>query len=87
MTLDDLNFIKYKTLDCKRFSHWVWLQDRSSGINSKKKKRKKLRSFIESIIDKLSGRWQYQECDNNVYIIKLDNEKDLLVFLLKFKKN
>jgi hypothetical protein len=87
MTLDDLNLLRYKTLECKRFSHWVWLQDRSSGTTSTRQKRKKLRFFIESIIGVLSGRWQYQECDNNVYIIKLNEEKDLLVFLLKFKKN
>jgi hypothetical protein len=87
MILDDLNLIKYRTLECKRFSHWVWLQDRSSGYNSNKTKRKKLRSFIESIIGDLTGRWQYQECDNQIYIIKLDSESDLLIFLLKFKRH
>lgn len=87
MTLDDLNLVKYKTLECRRFAHWVWLQDRSSGTTSNKHKRRTLRQFIESFIGELSGRWQYQECDNNLYIVKLDNQKDLLVFLLKFKKN
>jgi hypothetical protein len=87
MNLDDLNLIRYKTLNCKRFSHWVWLQDRSSGINSNKNKRKKLRIVIESIVGDLTGRWQYQECDHQVYIVKLDLESDLLIFLLKFKRH
>lgn len=87
MTLDDLNLVKYRTLDCQRFSHWVWLQDRSSGSDSGKTKRKKLRKFIESIVGDLTGRWQYQECDNSIYIIKLDQESDLIIFLLKFKKH
>jgi hypothetical protein len=86
MNLEDIRIIKYRILECKRFSHWVWLQDRSSGHNSNKTKRKKLRSFIESIIGNLSARWQYQECDNQIYIIKLDSESDLIIFLLKFKR-
>jgi len=87
MIVDDLNLIKYRTLECKRFSHWVWLQDRSSGHDSGKKKRKQLRVFIESIVGDLTGRWQYQECDHQVYIVKLDLESDLLIFLLKFRKH
>jgi len=87
MTLDDLNLVKYRTLDCQRFSHWVWLQDRSSGVDSNRLKKKKLRSFIASIIGDLAGRWQYQACDHSIYIIKLDKESDLIIFLLKFKKH
>lgn len=87
MNLDDLRLIRYQTLNCKRFNHWVWLQDRSSGISSIKYKKKKFRHYIESIIGNLAGRWQYHWCDDNFFIIKLDHEHDLLVFLLKFKKN
>jgi hypothetical protein len=87
MTFDDLHLAKYQTLDCKRFKHWVWLQDRSSGLISARQKRKNLRKYIESIIGVLTARWQYQECDDHCYIIKLDDERDLVIFLLKFKKN
>jgi len=87
MNLDDLTLVKYRTLECKNFSHWVWLQDRSSGNDPNRIKRKKLRKFIGSIVGDLAGRWQYQECDNHIYIIKLDLESDLIIFLLKFKKH
>lgn len=86
MTFDDLRLVKYQTLECKRFQHWVWLQDRSSGLISSKQKRRNLRKYLESIIGSLTARWQYQQCDQNIYIIKLKDERDLLFFLLKFKK-
>lgn len=86
MNLDDLRLIKYRSLDCKRFKHWVWIQDRRSGSDNKKK-RKILIRYIETILGKLSDRWHYHYSNQNIFIFKLDDEKDLMIFLLKFKSN
>lgn len=85
MTSDDLILKKYLILDCKRFGCWVWLNDIRSGRISNVRKRKTLIKFLETILGPLGQRWQYQLLDWDYYIIKINDEKDLTFFLLKFK--
>lgn len=85
MNHTDLIFVRYITLDCKRFNYWIWFRDLRSGRFSNTKKRKTLIKFVETFLGPLSERWQYEVSDNDYYVIKVTDEKDLIFLLLKFK--
>lgn len=82
MKLDELRLIKHKDVGAKRFGYWVVLQD--SRKVSGKVGRKSLINFVEASLGPLGVKWQY-ELNNRQIILKLDNESDLLFFLLKVK--
>lgn len=83
MTFDDVKLIKHKTTGARRFGYWVQLRDRrpiqeSAGV----KGRKKILGFFEQSLGPLGDKWQYQKYDQE-YIIKLNDERDLLFLLLR----
>lgn len=87
MNLEDIRVIKYHSNLSKRFGHWIFILDRRPQNQSLGKKGKKsLIKYFESLFGILGVRWQYSKSDYG-FIIKLDEERDLLIFLLKFKKN
>jgi hypothetical protein len=86
VTNDDIKINHYSILKAKRFNHWVTIHDlRSSKNGSGKKGRKNFINFFQTILGPLGERWTFQKQDDFLYIIKIDNERDLLFFLLKFK--
>ena len=86
MNSEDIRIIKHHKDLTKGHGHWIFFQDLRPFEQSKGKKgRKNLIKFIESILGPLDQRWRYQS-HHNVYIIQLEDEKDLLFFLLKFKQ-
>lgn len=86
MTFDDVKLIKHQSTGAKRFGYWVHFRDQrpkaqSDGIAGKKS----IRKFLETSLGPMGGKWQYQRFNQSDYFIKLDNEKDLLFLILKFK--
>ena len=87
MILDDIRVVRYYSNLSKRFGNWVFIQDLRSGKSSQGNKgRVNLIRYFESIFGSLGQRWTYQRTDTHTYIIKIDTQEDLLVFLLKFKR-
>jgi len=83
MTFDDVKLIKHKSTGARRFGYWVQLRDRRSVKDSEGTKgRKKMLQFFEQTLGPLGGKWQYQKY-NQEYILKLNDEKDLLFLLLR----
>jgi hypothetical protein len=83
MTFDDITIFHHKRVDTGRFGYWVFIRVKSSKTGQAA--RKSLLSFFEQSLGPLSGRWQYQKHNTADYIIKLDDERDLLLLLLKRK--
>lgn len=85
MTFDDVKLVKHRSTGARRFGYWVQFRDRrplaeSCGIRG----RKIMLKFFEQSLGPLGGKWQYQK-HNQEYIIKLNDEKDLLFLLLRFE--
>ena len=86
MTQDDIRVIRYHRDISRRFGHWVFFQDKrptrdTIGVRG----RKNLIRYLESVFGPLGLRWNYEKTDQVIYILKLDDEKDLVIFLLKYK--
>jgi hypothetical protein len=86
MTFDDVKLIKHQGTGAKRFGYWVHFRDQrppklSDGIAGKKS----IRKFLEVSLGPMGVKWQYQRFNGSDYFIKLDNEKDLLFLILKFR--
>lgn len=86
MTFDDVKLIKHQSTGAKRFGYWVHFRDQrpssqSQGIAGKKS----IKKFLEISLGPMGQKWQYQKFNQFDYFIKLDNEKDLLFLILKFK--
>jgi hypothetical protein len=75
---------KYFSTNSKRFGYWITLY---ADFGGGKPGRKKLINFFETGIGKIGESFQYQRCGDHRYILKLHNEKDALIFLMKFKIN
>ncbi len=83
MTFDDVKLIKHRSTGARRFGYWVQIRDRrhiseSTGV----KGRKKMLKFFEQSLGPLGEKWQYQRYDSE-YILKLNDERDLLFLLLR----
>lgn len=86
MTFDDVKLIKHQSTGANRFGYWVHFRDqRPSSLSEGVKGKKSIIKFIESSLGPLGGKWQYQRFNGNDYILKLDNEKDLLFLILRFR--
>ncbi len=84
MTFDDVKLLRHKSTGARRFGYWVHFRDRrplsqSCGVRG----RKMMLSFFEKSLGPLGQKWQYQKNDQE-YILKLNDEKDLLFLLLRF---
>ena len=86
MISDDVKFVRYHATEAQRFGHWVLFKDYRSGRTSRGRAgRKDLIKFFESSLGPLGERWQYQK-DENYYILKMHNEADVVMFLLRYNK-
>lgn len=85
---DSFRIIKFHKDLSNRFGHWIVFQDMRSGVSkmSGKRARKLFIKEIETLFGPLGGRWQFQADDRSRYILKLDDERDVLFFLLKFNR-
>lgn len=86
MTFDDVRLIKQQRTGAKHFGFWVHFRDQrpnaeSLGIRGKKSMIK----FITECLGPMGTRWQYQRFNQFDYIIKMENEADLLFFVLRFR--
>lgn len=86
MTFDDIKLIKHQSTGAKRFGYWVHFRDQrpyslSSGIHGKKT----IKKFLETSLGPMGLKWQYQRFNQSDYFIKLDDERDLLFLVLRFK--
>lgn len=86
MTQDDIKVIKYHRGISRRYGHWILFQDkRPNNETIGSRGRKDLIRYLESVFGPLGVKWNYEKAHDFVYILKLDDEKDLLIFLLKYK--
>lgn len=84
MTFDDIKLVSHKDTGAKRFGYWVYFRDRRKQTDQLGQRgRKDLINFFESKLGVLGHRWHYQLADSNGIIIKINEEKDFLFFLLK----
>jgi hypothetical protein len=86
MTFDDVKLIKHQSTGARKFGYWVHFRDQrphhlSVGVAGKKS----IRKFLETSLGPMGQKWQYEKFNQFDYFIKLDNEKDLLFLILKFK--
>ena len=87
MTASDIRILDYNKFTSKRFSHWVKFMDlRNHTDTVGRKGRLSLIRYLETLFGKIGLRWQYQKDHNSIIILRFDQETDLLIFLLKFKK-
>lgn len=86
MNQEDIRVVKYLDLKTKRFQYWLTLFDcRGGDYSSGKKGKRTLIKYIESLFGPLGQKWHFERIGEHVYTIKIDQERDLLIFLLKFK--
>jgi hypothetical protein len=81
MTFDDIRILTYKSTSAKRFGYWIFIRDNSSKHG--KAARKSVMTFFEQGLGPMGERWQYQKYNSCDYILKLNDERDFLFFMLK----
>jgi hypothetical protein len=86
MISDDIEIVNYNKHEGNRFQHWINIIDRRSSKFQGKKRRREFLQFMESIFGPVGNKWTYQSLDYNSKILRFDQEQDLLIFLLKFKR-
>jgi hypothetical protein len=82
MTFSDLKIGWHKDTGAQRFGYWISFI--YNGPKQGKAARKSLIHFFEQTLGPMGVRWQYQK-HNYQFILKLDSDKDFLLFLLKLK--
>ena len=86
MTTDDIRVIRYHRGISNRFGHWIFFQDKRPARGTiGTRGRKNLIRYLESVFGPIGVKWNYEKIDQVIYILKLNDEKDLLIFLLKYK--
>jgi hypothetical protein len=84
MSQEKVKIERYLSTDSKNFGYWIMIY---AKFGEGKRGRKRLINFFESSIGKLGESFQYQRYGDHRYILKLHNEKDALIFLMKLKVN
>lgn len=82
MKLNEFRIVSYKNVGTRKFGFWVLIRDR--GKLEGKAARRSLIKFIEASLGPLGNRWQYEKNQREI-ILKFNDERDLLIFLLKAK--
>ena len=86
MTFDDVRLIKHQRTGAQRFGYWVQFRDQRPNSETQGVKGKKsMLKFITQCLGPMGIKWQYQRFDQVNYIIKMDQETDLLFFVLRFR--
>jgi hypothetical protein len=84
---DSFRIIKHYSNISKRYGNWIVFMDmRSDVVREGRKGRKLFIKEVEQLFGPLGLRWQFQQSSDYEYILKLDDERDLLFFLLKFNR-
>jgi hypothetical protein len=85
MNFDDVKLVNHRSTGARRFGYWVQIRDRrpvkdAAGVRG----RKNILNFFSQSLGPLGGKWQYQKIDTE-YILKLNDERDLLFLLLRLE--
>lgn len=83
MTFNDIKILWHRSTDAQRFGYWIMLRNHSSKQG--RAARKEIIAFFQAGLGPMGDRWQYQKCAESDYILKLNDERDFLFFLLKIK--
>lgn len=83
---EDFRIIKYKSVETKKFSFWIHLQDRRApSYRLGARARHNFIKQIECFLGPIGSRWQYSRHGDDIYILKLENDIDLTMLLLRAK--
>ena len=80
----DYRVVRYHSTKAKKYSFWLTV---SSIEHCDRVARKTFIDFVENNLGPIGNRWQYQKISSTRFILKLCEEQDALLFLLKFKKD
>jgi hypothetical protein len=80
----DYKVVRYHSTKAKKYSFWLTV---SSIEYCDRVARKTFIDFVENNLGPIGNRWQYQKISSTRFILKLCEEQDALLFLLKFKKD
>jgi len=83
MTFDDIKILWHRSTGAQRFGYWIMLRNHSPKKGQAA--RKGIIAFFQTGLGPMGDRWQYQKCSSGDYILKLNDERDFLFFLLKIK--
>jgi hypothetical protein len=84
---EDFKFLKYKNVGTRQFSYWLtFLDTRPSNRRYGKRSRKELINFWSYSLGKLGDRWEYSAPGNGEFIIKVHQETDITIMLLKYHR-
>lgn len=84
MTADEFRFIKYVNANTSRFSFWLVFQN--TVLTTSSKHRKDIIKFFTPILGPLGDKWQYER-NFITFCLKLDNEVDAMMMVLRYQKN
>ena len=88
MTHDDLRVIKYVISSARAFRYWILLRDYRPGKRILGRHgRLEFINYFQALFGPIGQKWYYQKLDKHTYIIRLNSEADLIILLLKFKKD
>lgn len=83
---DDFKFIKYMNVGSRRFSFWITFMDKRPYQRKNGRRGKKdLISFWSARLGALGDQWEYSLYPYTI-VIKLNNEQDVTMTLLKYHK-
>lgn len=85
MTPFEFTVLEYKSLGTRKFAHWVKIKPNKHFLG--KNGRKEFINFFSNILGPLGTKWEYLKEHNNFYILKFNEESNLLFFLLKYKRS
>lgn len=83
MTFNDIKILWHKSTSAKKYGFWICIRNYSPKRGQAQ--RKTMINFFEQGLGPINAKWQYQKISDGDYILKLDNEKDFLFFLLRLK--
>ena len=83
MTFDDIKILWHRSTSAQRFGYWIMIRNHSPKKGQAA--RKGIIAFFQAGLGPMGERWQYQKCSSGDYILKLNDERDFLFFLLKIK--
>jgi len=85
MTSFEFTVLDYKPLGTRKFAHWVRIKPNKPFKG--RSGRKEFITYFSGILGPLGEKWEYLKEHNNFYILKFNEESNLLFFLLKYKRS
>jgi len=85
--IQDYKLLAYYNFESKKFGHWALIKDfNKKTITSGRRDRSDFIKTIEQSFGKLGTKWHYQKDDSDTFYLKFDDEKDLLMLLLRIHR-